>query len=76
MSEKYKPINCDLHDHYLEYATFKKPVTITYMDEEEKKELSGVTIIDVYTTKKEEFMKLSNGTVIRLDRISSVEVIE
>lgn len=73
-SEEYKPINCDLHDHYLEYATFKKPVTVTYTDGNEIKKISEVTIIDVYTSNKEEFMKLSDDTIIRLDKISAVEL--
>ena len=72
--ETYKPISCSFYDIIEASATLKKLVQIRYfnIDEEEVLECNA-NIVDVYTEGKEEFVALSNGTIIRLDHIISID---
>jgi Rho-binding antiterminator len=66
----YSPINCSFHDQLLELATFKPIVKVIYTNQENERITISVSIKDIYTAKsKEEFLVLSSGQEIRLDRI-------
>jgi transcriptional antiterminator Rof (Rho-off) len=65
----YQPIPCDFHDQLEEAATLRRKVKLTL----DSGEHTGL-IRDIYTTgEKEEFLRLDDGTDIRLDRIQAVE---
>lgn len=68
----YKPINCEFHDKLLDKATLKKACEITYNATEGQKTTIDI-IVDVYTKNKAEYMQLSQGLIIRLDHIISVD---
>ena len=73
MSEKYKRIACSLYDRYEAIASLKKLVDIVYLSDNDEQQVKLSTFIsDLFTISKEEFMKLDDDTVIRLDRIVSV----
>jgi Rho-binding antiterminator len=69
----YTPIDCSLHDRLESAATLRKPVCIAYRGS--GTELSRIEdrIVDIFTRDGVEFMKLDNGTEIRLDDIVSVD---
>ena len=69
MSEKYNPISCSWHDTLLHKATLKEQVSFEL---ESGQSLGGI-IEDVYTTEKEEFLRLNSGEVIRLDKITTMD---
>ena len=58
----YKNIDCNLYDVYVLYIQQKKPFSLELTSEE-------VVITDIFTRKKEEFITLSNGMEIRLDKV-------
>ena len=66
---KYRPINCSFYDLLLALATQRKPVNLVYWQDKTPQNVSGSVIKDVYTKKGMEFMELSSGEVIRLDRV-------
>jgi len=69
----YQPISCDYYD-ILEALAVRRVTTIVeyFSQEGNLQEVSGVKIVNLYTREKEEFMELDNGTVIRLDRLKTV----
>lgn len=68
----YKPIACSYHDFLLEVATFKKNITIVYLENDLEKEIT-TSIVDVYTKKGEEFLITKTNLTIRLDQLISVD---
>ncbi|NMF64597.1 hypothetical protein [Brasilonema octagenarum] len=70
--DTYIPVSCDFHDELEALATLRQECRIVYCDAaNELVEVQG-RIIDVYAANKADFIKLKDGTEIRLDRIVSV----
>ena len=74
-TKSYTPISCQFHDHLLEKATLKEPTEILFLKEGQSVSIEGI-IIDVFTLKGEEFLKMSDGEIIRLDFLISVNGIK
>lgn len=73
-SQSYAPVDCDFHDRLEALATMRRKVIIDCRgaDGDARETVRGV-IVDIYTTpSKEEFLRLDDGTAIRLDRILAV----
>lgn len=71
-AKPYRPIDCGFHDRLLHYATLKQEVELVIMENGEKIQFEGV-IEDVYTQSGAEFARMSDGRVVRLDQIISVQ---
>ena len=70
--DAYIPVNCDFHDELEALATLRQECRIVYSNAaNELVEVQGL-IVDVYAANKADFLKLKDGTEIRLDRIVSV----
>ena len=70
--DEYILVSCDFHDHLEEWSTLRQNCQITYQDVDNNQiEVQG-RIVDIYAADKADFLKLDNGTVIRLDKIVSV----
>ncbi|MCK9407941.1 MAG: hypothetical protein WCX28_04855 [Bacteriovoracaceae bacterium] len=67
---KYQNISCSYYDQLEAYATQRTRCAIIYRDAGEKS-VEGI-IVDVYASNGAEYLKLDNGTVIRLDHLISV----
>ncbi|MDQ3001935.1 MAG: hypothetical protein M3Y08_11835 [Fibrobacterota bacterium] len=83
----YKPIECDFHDRLEEFAVTRRRVRISHESGQAQERPSGQVleggsgsevrceglIEDIYTTeRKEEFLRMEDGTTIRLDKIKAV----
>lgn len=68
----YKPIDCNFYDELEALATRRKPVKISYMNEEVVKTVYGI-ISNLYVENKVEYMSLSGGEIIRLDTLIEVD---
>ncbi|MDB5106060.1 MAG: uncharacterized protein JWP91_3749 [Fibrobacteres bacterium] len=75
----YRPISCDFHDDMEAYAVTRRRVRIELASPDPAQDggPGGIRheglIQDIYTTeKKEEFLRLEDGTEIRLDRIKAI----
>ena len=75
MKQKYTPIDCSFHDILLDRATRKSKVELIYNTAEGQKK-KQVIIKDVFTKQGEEFLQMSEGEIIRLDQIISVDGIQ
>lgn len=70
--DAYTLVSCDFHDELESLATLRQECWIVYKnDDDEVIEVKG-RIVDVYAANQADFIKLKDGTEIRLDRIVSV----
>ncbi|MFK7900903.1 MAG: hypothetical protein AB8B61_09120 [Cyclobacteriaceae bacterium] len=65
----YTPISCDFHSIIEHYATLGSTVVLIYRTEEKEQHTVNCTIIDVFTSSREEFITTNQGQIIRLDQI-------
>ena len=70
--EKYQPINCRFYDVLELHASRKETCLITFFENGKSVKTLESTIEDIFTKDKEEFLKLKEGTIVRLDQILSV----
>lgn len=69
MDQPYTPIACSDHDELLALATLRRQMTSTILDAGGNPlTLTGV-IEDVYTRTGAEYMRMRDGTTVRLDQI-------
>lgn len=71
--DEYSLVNCDFHDRLEALATLRQTCKIIFRNQ--MNELAEVQdrIVDVYAANKDDFIKLQEGTEIRLDKIVSVD---
>lgn len=68
--DRYEPIDCGVHDQFLEWATLRQPVAITYESNNGDTSVANDVIKDVYTKDGAEYLRLADGLEIRLDKIT------
>ena len=68
----YIPINCDVHDELESLATLRQECVILYRDSNHQEVTVKGRIEDIFSCEKEEYLRLSNGTIIRLDELIHV----
>lgn len=68
----YRLVACSFHDELEAWATLRQTCQIIYRDVEGTEQTVTSKIIDVYTADRAEFIKLQDGTVIRLDHLIAV----
>ena len=70
--DTYIPVSCDFHDELEALATLHQDCHLVYRNHANQVvEVDGL-IVDVYAANKADFLKLKDGTEIRLDQIVSV----
>ena len=69
----YKPIDCNFYDILEANATRKRYVRIQYFSDLQEFLTVDAIIRDLYVCDKVEYMLLSSGEEIRLDRLVSVD---
>nr|WP_161501313.1 hypothetical protein [Rhodopirellula sp. SM50] len=73
MDEPYTPISCAFYDRLEILAMRKAPTTIRYRDDDDHEHQIAAVVVDVYSKDKQEWVKLDDGTIIRLDRLISAD---
>ena len=73
MENKYVPISCSYYDELEILAMRKQACTVEYLADDQSAIGRHGVIADVFSKEKQEFLKLDNGEVIRLDRLISVD---
>lgn len=69
----YQPISCEFHDVLEANATLRKPVEIRYRDDEGGVQERLAIVKDVFARDGSEFVVLSTGETVRLDRLIGVD---
>ena len=72
----YRPVDCDFTDEIEFLVVNKLPVNITFFDPNGIQLNESGLITDIFAQNSEDFLKLENGRVIRLDRILTLEIQE
>jgi Rho-binding antiterminator len=65
-------VDCDFHDELEALATLRQQCWIVYRNAVDEEVEVQDRIVDVYAANKADFLRLKDGTEIRLDRIISV----
>ena len=72
----YKPISCEFHDILEATATTRKVVDLQFVDDEGTLQSRSARIVDVYSRDAAEYISLSSGETVRLDRLRAVDRVE
>ncbi|WOD41403.1 OsmC family protein [Nodosilinea sp. E11] len=72
-SSAYRVVSCSFHDELEALATRRRPCTIHYRTEAGAEVTVEGQIVDVFTRGRAEFLRLKDGTEIRLDCLISVD---
>ncbi len=69
MNETYRPIDCSLHDEFELRAVRQVRCELVYRDESGVEQHRSGRIVDLTTRNGEEYLRLDDGTEVRLDRV-------
>jgi len=72
MAEKYTPIDCNYYDLLLDVIKRKQETLLVYNNLENVPIAVTAKFFDIYTKEGEEFLQLTDGMVIKLDKIISL----
>lgn len=73
MTDAYVPIDCNYYDLLEIAAMRRREVEIRYTDQQGSPALVHARIEDLWARNGEEFMRLANGAVLRLDQLISLD---
>lgn len=71
--DDYCLVDCGFHDQLEALATLRQICQISYRNAAEEIVEVRTQIVDVYAANKANFLKLKDGTAIRLDRLLSCD---
>jgi Rho-binding antiterminator len=67
---EYVPLPCDVHDELEAFAVRREAVRIRFRDPQgADREITG-TIVDIWAEGGAEYLRIGDGTTIRLDRLT------
>ena len=69
----YNPIDCDFHDVLEAAATLRRNVAIDHLDDEGNRRVVDARIADLFAREGAEYMRLDDGSLIRLDKLVSID---
>lgn len=73
MTDAYRPIACGMHDRLESFAVLRTPCVVSFeFAEGEVRTVTG-RIEDVFVRKGAEYLRMDDGTEIRLDRLRTVD---
>jgi Rho-binding antiterminator len=70
--DKYCLVDCDFHDQLEAFATLRQVCQISYHHPNGELAEAHDRIVDIYAANNADFLRLTDGTEIRLDRLISV----
>ena len=71
--DTYQAISCEFHDVLEARATLRKPVAVHYRDETGALQRRSAVITDVFARGGADYLTLSSGETVRLDRVVEVD---
>jgi Rho-binding antiterminator len=73
MDKLYKPIACGLYDELEFRALRKQKIKLVFINDQNDNESIDCIIADLFSKNKTEYLKTSDGKLIRLDNIVEVD---
>lgn len=71
--EEYRPVACGLVDRIEAAATLARPCEVVYLDDEGRERRVRDRFVDWFVRDGEEYARLAEGLILRLDRIVSLQ---
>jgi Rho-binding antiterminator len=73
MHASYAPISCSFHDGLEALATTRKQASIAFRTQSGETQIRDAAIVDLFSRDGAEYVVLSTGETIRLDRLLAVD---
>lgn len=73
MDQPYIPIDCSRHDELLALATLRTPCSLEVAAPHGAPVVLAGVIADVYTEAGAEYLRLRDGSIVRLDHIRALD---
>mgnify|MGYP000874994645 CR=1 FL=1 len=73
MEDNYKQVSCSLYDGVESLAVIKKRVKLVYINSANEKTETENFIADVFSKDKAEYIRLGDGSEIRLDKLIEID---
>ena len=73
LQNEYKPVDGDLTDQLEAISTEQKKITLTYRTWNEKTDSKIGHIRNLFTRDHADYLEMSDGTVVRLDKLIDVK---
>ena len=73
MNKQYQPVNCNFYDDLETLATLHKKCEIIFWSDNGAKSVLYDQILDLYARDGIEYLKLSSGLEIRLDKLVEID---
>lgn len=70
---RYIPVSCEFHDRLEDLATLRKQAAVSYLDEDGAPQQRSAVIKDVFARDGADYLTLSSGETLRLDRLVEVD---
>lgn len=70
---EYRPIDCGVHDRLESYATLGSVCSVSFVDSAGSERSTSGRIVDVFARDGAEYLRLEDGTEVRLDRLRTVQ---
>lgn len=70
---EYIPVSCEFHDRLEDLATLRKQAGVSYVDENGAPQQRSAVIKDVFAREGADYLTLSSGETVRLDRLVEVD---
>jgi Rho-binding antiterminator len=72
MSGDYRPVACGFHDELTLWVMRRTPCRVRYRGADGAERVTLQRLADVYTREGAEWLRLADGTELRLDRLREV----
>lgn len=72
-STEYIPVSCEFHDRLEDLATLRKQASISFVDDGGAPQQRSAVIQDVFARQGADYVTLSSGDTVRLDRLLEVD---
>lgn len=70
---QYIPVSCEFHDRLEDLATLRKQASVSYLDDDGAPQQRSVVIKDVFAREGADYVALSSGETVRMDRLVEVD---
>lgn len=71
--DAYRLVGCDFHDRLESLATLRQTCHLVYRSDTNPSIEIDARIVDVYAANQADYIRLADGTEIRIDKILSVD---
>ena len=76
MDNNYTPVSCSLYDGLETFIVGRKKIELVFLNAENSEVETECVITDLFSKDKAEFIRLDNGSEVRLDKILKIDGVQ